>query len=194
MRKLIVATPVYRSEAAIVPECRATVYALRDAGMCVAPEWLQQPGPLVYKNRNAMIRMALGIPGWTHMLCLDADVSMREPTADVCRLLSHGVDIIGGAYPMRWESGPEVICAARLDRGHVSTGSKGLHAVDWIGGGCMVLSRRVLEDLGPLWFRHEFTLDGTDQTPEDVGFCQHARAKGYVVWLDCDVRCEHHQR
>lgn len=191
-RKLIVTTPYYR-EAAIVPDCRATVHALRDAGMCVAPEWVMWPGPLVYKNRNAAIRYALTIPDWTHLLTLDADISLPDPVADVQRLLDADVDIIGGAYTMRFDDGPDMLCAARLDSGHVATTSTGRHEVDWTGGGCILMRRACIEALGPLWFRHEFNADATDQTPEDVGFCQWARAHGYKIWLDCDIHAVHHQ-
>lgn len=193
MDKIIITTPLYRSEAAIVPECRATVHSLRDAGMCVAPEWVIKPGPLVYKNRNDAIRFALKIPGWTYMLCLDADISLPHPVADVEHLLAHGKDIIGGAYVMRYEDGPDMICAARLGSGHVTLTSTGLHEVDWTGGGCMLITRECIEALGPLWFQHITLADGSDQTAEDVGFCQHARAHGYTIWLDCDIRAVHHQ-
>ena len=192
MNRIIITTPVYRSEDAIVTECRATVNALRDAGLAMA-EWLIQPGPLVFDNRNRLVRHALTFDGWTHMLCLDADVSLPDPATDIGRLLARGVDIVGGAYQMRYEGGPHVICAARLDRGHVAPTSTGIHSVDWVGGGCLLLSRRAIDRLGPLWFRHEFNATRTDQTPEDVGFCQHARANGYMIWLDCDVKATHHQ-
>ena len=193
MHKLIVVTPVYRSEAAIVAECRATVHALRDAGMCVTPEWVIQPGPEVFRNRNRAIRHALSVPGWSHLLTLDADVSLPDPVANVTKLMDAQADIIGGAYTMRWEDGPEVICAARLDRGHVSPTSTGHHLVDWTGGGCVLIRRTALTALAPLWFQHITLPDGTDQTTEDVGFCQHARDMGYDVWIDCSVKAIHHQ-
>lgn len=192
MVKLIITTPVYRSEAAIVPECRATVNALRDAGLAL-PEWLIQPGPLVFDNRNRLIRQAMKLPDWTHLLFIDADVSLEYPVSDVTALLSHGKDIVGGAYQMRDDIWSPVVCAARLDRGHVGMGSTGLHLVDWTGGGCLLISRAALEALRPLWFQHITTADGAGQTPEDVGFCQHARTKGYSIWLDCDVHAMHHQ-
>jgi len=192
MSKIIVTTPVYRSEAMICPETTATVHALRDAGMCATPEWFIQPGPLVFQNRNKAIRHALMVPGWTHLLTLDADVSLPEAVADVELMISRGRSIVCGSYTMRWEDGPEVICAARLGVGHVKPGAAGLHAVDWAGAGCMLITRPTLEDLGPLWFQHITLPDGSDQTPEDVGFCQHARENGYQIWLDCDVHAVHH--
>ena len=192
MTKIIVITPVYRSDAIILPDTRATVYALRDAGMCTAPEWVIAPGPEVFRNRNKAITTALSFSEWTHVLCLDADVSIVNPTHGVSLMLARQRDIVGGAYTMRWVDGPEVICAARYDAGHVAPGASGLHAVDWAGGGCMLISRAAIDKLGPLWFRHEFIKDGSDQSTEDVGFCMHAKREGYKIWLDCDVQTIHH--
>jgi len=188
---LIICTPVYRGDSDISPETRATVRALRDAGLA-RPEWVIQPGPLVFDNRNKTIVAALKIGEWSHVLFLDADIAMPRAVEDVRRMLDRSKDIVCGPYTMRCEVGAERICAARYGKGHVAPGASGLHAVDWAGGGCMLISRAAIDKLGPLWFRHEFIKDGSDQSTEDVGFCMHAKREGYEVWLDCDVQTIHH--
>lgn len=191
--KIIIATPTYRDDSCLVQGCRDTVRALREAGLCVTPEWLRVSGCLIYSNRNILVKQALKYPDWTHLFFLDSDIELPNAAEDVQCMLAHGVDIVGAGYTLRYDDGPDMRCAARLDAGHVSMQSTGLHEVDWVGGGCILMRRACIEALGPLWFRHEFNADATDQTPEDVGFCQWARAHGYKIWLDCDIHAVHHQ-
>ena len=61
-----------------------------------------------------------------------------------------------------------------------------------MGGGCLLVHRRVLEALSPPWFR--FETDGEGRrilTPEDFFFCRNAVAGGFRVFLDTDRICGH---
>ena len=67
----------------------------------------------------------------------------------------------------------------------------GLQEVDAVGSGCMLIARRVLEDIGKRWFNPKWNEKGTSRRSGDFNFCTKAREKGYKVWAHFDYPCEH---
>lgn len=65
--------------------------------------------------------------------------------------------------------------------------SGGMVEVVSAGTAGMLVKRHVLDEMGHPWFANS---DGITAN-EDVEFCRRARAAGYKVWLDCDVRIGH---
>ena len=71
--------------------------------------------------------------------------------------------------------------------------------VDYVGAGCLLIHRDVLNSLQPLsprcrWF--EWRCDRTDlphleRTSEDFTFCKHARNHGYKIYVDTGIQCRH---
>lgn len=71
-------------------------------------------------------------------------------------------------------------------------GDRGLEEVDWLGGGCLLIARRVLEhpDMrGP--FLDCWNSDGRRTMPEDINFCERARRAGFRVWCAFDRPLHH---
>jgi len=142
----------------------------------------------------------------SHFLYVDADVSFYAD--NVTWLLDRHVDIISGAYRARsaqqcyqagmWEGVPGNIGQ------YVSTVSRGVVEVDWVGAGFLLVRREVLERMEYPWFRYEFVRvvmpskvlpDTVEyhcvQVEEDIGFCLNAKAHGYRILLDCEVHAQH---
>jgi len=142
--------------------------------------WETCTGPHIWRNRNNLVGGAEWYLFW------DADIVPADPRRAIRQLLNRKRSIVGGAYIQR---GAEHYCAAVNDRGHVSQNSTGIHSVDWVGAGFLLVHQSVFDTCPKPWFRHEFV--GDDQTPEDIGFCMNARRNGFKVYVDCDVKLEH---
>lgn len=142
----------------------------------------------------------------SHYLFVDADVSFYAD--NVTWLVDRNVDIISGAYKARgaegcyqagmWEGMPGNIGQ------YVSTASRGVVEVDWVGAGFLLVKREVLERMEYPWFRHEMVravmpskavMDTVEyhavEVEEDIGFSLNAKAHGFRILLDCEVRASH---
>ncbi len=88
------------------------------------------------------------------------------------------------AYVQVWPKGGDV-CREWFD-GEVEA--------EAVGGGCMMIRRGVLEQLGHPWFRwpEQYSPEtGITFMTEDGDFCARAREAGYRVWAYGNVRCGH---
>ena len=72
-------------------------------------------------------------------------------------------------------------------------------AHDAVSGGCMILSRELLEKPGKVydtthpypWFETHFNLDGTISKGEDFDFCEKVKSAGEEIYLDPTYYCHH---
>lgn len=139
-------------------------------------------------------------PKW--LLFLDADVI---PPVDVfTRLRNRDVDVISGLY---YIDHPEQVHPAmwKLDENGapspVEYSRDGVVNVDAVGLGCLLVRRRVLEDIDRPWFRwtrgyedHPWDLQHQDDQPgvsEDFYFCHEVQRAGYDIYVDTTVQCLH---
>jgi hypothetical protein len=70
----------------------------------------------------------------------------------------------------------------------------GLMQVDYVGAGCLLISRKVLETLQYPWFfwsRNDPRIPLKERISEDLYFCKKAREAGFQIYLDASVRCLH---
>lgn len=67
--------------------------------------------------------------------------------------------------------------------------TSGILEVDAVGTGGMLIRRKVLDALADPWFEEGQT--GPEHLGEDLYFCTKARAAGFKVYVDCDVRMGH---
>lgn len=162
-------------------------------------------------KRNGLVEECLEQPHSEWLLFVDSD--MLPPPDTVPRLLSHDVDIVGGLYvsrypPLKAEAGhltgtlsapedplkptevPE-FPYKELDLETEITG--GLVEVDFIGAGCLLIRRHVLEAVGSPWFVQN---DGrynahTSGEAEDFNFIARAKTAGFRVYCDTGLHCGH---
>jgi hypothetical protein len=125
---------------------------------------------------------------------LDDDVLI--PNDAIRTLISNNADIVSGLYYRRnLPIAPVALMEARpkpvfID--HFTAGS--IMEVDLVGAGCLLISRKVLQQLKSPWF--EWRLDKPDlqddqRCSEDFAFCREAKKAGFKILLDTRVQCQH---
>jgi hypothetical protein len=121
-----------------------------------------------------------------YAIFVDDDVFIFSVDA-IKRLTSWKKDIVGGAYLRDFPEGLYIASKWNVEgkpfmRDWVE---QSLEEVTMTSGGCMCLSRKVLQDR-----RLHFSPVEEDKS-EDFGFCWLARTLGYTVWLDGITKIGH---
>lgn len=140
-----------------------------------------------------------------YQFCLHLDSDVIAPPDTILRLMSHGLDCVGGMYCRR--SPPHSVPVAIKDGKWLDRlpgpGESPLVDVDMMGAGCLLLSRKFLETMaqrpsrpGKPWF--DWRADMGGQLPpdmpclsEDFTMMHNARMAGFRVVLDTGIRCHH---
>ncbi len=133
------------------------------------------------------------------LLMIDDDMI---PPDNLLDMTAYDCDVVGALY-YAWNlsKGPFVPaywldsdgCYVRPKPGYIE--NTGLREVSHLGGGCIMLHRRVLETIPAPWF--SFEIDPTGQKiviPEDFLICKKAISHGFKVFLDTDRVCGHIKR
>jgi len=149
-------------------------------------------------KRNQIVRHFLARPpAFSHLLLLDSD--MIFPVGMVPRLLAADKDVIGAPYTLRVPpfgvvGGSAVSPDGRGRREGACCWpaeiGQGLQRVNKIGGGVMLIKRRVLQTMagtGPVWFYAPEEYGDAD----DYWFCEKAEAAGFEIWMDTDLDLGH---
>lgn len=163
---------------------------------------------LITRARNSILSKFDEEPQFSHLFFLDGDVLL--PAAGLIRLLSHQVDVIGAAVPLKGfnERGERI-----FNVGHC-LGERGpLHLIDRIGTAALLLSRRAVDDLvaearahdrvyGPPLSRgtplarvhydvFQVGVVGGEYLSEDYWVCHRLRELGHQIHLDPEVVTRH---
>lgn len=186
MKKILIAVPSMDMVSAQFAQSLAT---LNKEGECVVSFVL---GSLIYDSRNKLARQALQVEA-DYIMWFDSDMMFHPDT--LTKLLQDDKDIVSGLYFRRAAPyTPVAFSKINIDENGKAdfedyTGSlDGLHEVEGIGFGCVLMKTDVIFDC--------FGEYGTCFSPiggfgEDLSFCWRARQLGYEVWLDTDVKCGH---
>jgi hypothetical protein len=170
---------------------------------------LQTPGHSIVTKSTAAVDLARELTvedalqtGAEWLLFLDSDVI---PPVDVFhRLRSRDADVVSGLYYVDTPEQPHP-AMWRLDETDspvaVEKTREGVFNVDMVGLGCLLVNRRVLEDVERPWFRwtrgydeHPWDLRHQGERPgisEDFDFCYKVKEAGYDVYMDTTVKCLH---
>jgi len=144
-----------------------------------------------YSNRNTVVKYFLEKTEHTHLLFIDSDT---VPFYDPLKMVNLNLDIVGGVYPAWRINHYEWLAMLRQPDGHYkmlpSDNRKGVVECDGLGAGCMMIKREVLEMIKAP-FADKVREDGRREIGHDYYFCEKAKAKGYKVWADWEVLCDH---
>ena len=149
-------------------------------------------GLYINQNRNQLSEHALEL-GAEWIWYVDDDHCFHPDTLN--RLLAHNVDIVSGLYVRRVAPFIPVIydtmdADGEVIKHHFTAQDVGLRPVLATGGGCLLVRTRVLQTIGPPYWRFSQTPTG-EMVGEDIDFCQRARAAGFQVWCDMDAPIGH---
>lgn len=141
-------------------------------------------GSVISNSRTQLVNEALDT-GADYILWLDSD--MHVPASIFNRLYLHDKDIIACMYSTRYQPYNSV---AFLDFNNTDLRLKettGLHEVDAVGMGCMLVKTDVYKTLPKPWFNHQYNEELEEFSGEDIWFCKLAKDNNYKVYIDCDT-------
>jgi len=133
--------------------------------------------------------------GFDYLFAVDSDISFETDT--LARLLSHDKDIVTGIYIQRIP-GTHVIEVMRKNAhggvSHVDWNTikgRGLVPIDGCGFGCALIKGEVFRAIPYPHFLYHSAIDHANTVSEDVHFCNQARDRGFTLWADTNVICDH---
>lgn len=141
--------------------------------------------------RNTAVKMMLD-GGYDWLLTIDHDqIVLRNPID----LLFLEKDIIGFAIPQWNMSDPNypiyVVGMDKNEDGYAEHKTReGLQAVDAVGSGCLLMSRKVLEQVKAPFMR-KWNEDGIAITGLDFYFCEKAKDLGFQPYCHYDYAADH---
>jgi len=161
-------------------------------------------GSVTRKNRNSLINDLKSIlvyqkpvEGYDYFLMLDSDIEFN--LSNIEALINHNKDIVCSPYLMHGREGiydcGEFLIQGSI-KGRYNEDKKGLHVVDWIGAGFMLMKASVFEKMEYPWYRNILVRSGDNQeeSSEDIGFCVNAERSNIDVWCDFDNPVGHKKR
>jgi GT2 family glycosyltransferase len=124
---------------------------------------------------------------WT----LDTDIGFR-PSA-LQDLLSVGEPVVSGLYYTSWEDGNDGTGAPNWHssacvwdkNGNEYEDLSGVMEVGYVGAGCLLVHRDVIEKIGSNWWNLK------PGKGEDISFCERVREAEYSIYCNTQVRLSH---
>jgi glycosyltransferase involved in cell wall biosynthesis len=171
--------------------------------------------PIVFNARNRCLQGSYekgknqkpfqGLIDYDYILWIDSDIIFDPEQFE--RLLAHQKGIVSGLYlmenakeyatasPFQTEEPGKTKRFAHLTPADVKNKTE-LISVPYTGFGFMLIKKGVFESLEYPWFRPIYSdLDGMQFfSPEDAGFCQMAKKKGFEIFVDPTVIVGHEKR
>ena len=134
-------------------------------------------------KRDSVIKWGLADPSKEWFFFLDSDMTPERKT--LLKLLSLDAPIAGA---LCYSRGAPFAPIVNLLPGPDQDLRSGPFEVAWTGGAALLVRREVLEALSPgPWFPY----DHGQPAGEDINFCKLARAAGFRILIDPDVRVGH---
>jgi len=189
MKKILIAVPCGSQ---VATGFAASMTTIKKPELC---SMLFLEGSLIYDARNKIARTAVDI-GSDLVMWFDSDMIL--PVDTIVRLLSDitmgELDIVSGLYFQR-VSPYKPVLFKKLDiedgigKQEFYDGElTGIHEVEGIGFGCVLMKTQVLFDVLN-YFGDAFSPIG--KVGEDLSFCWRARQLGYKIHADLDVKLGH---
>lgn len=188
-KKILIAIPTSRY---IEPQTFKSIYDLE------VPDGYETEFQFFYGYQVDQVRnlIAHWAVHYDYLFSVDADISF--PKDALKKLLSHNKDIVSGLYIQR-KPGEHILEIYRknqyggfsnLTQNDITT--SGLIPIDSCGFGCVLIKSQVFRDIGYPQFVYKSALDHKDTFSEDLFFCLKAAEKGYKLFADTTLLCEHH--
>jgi hypothetical protein len=135
------------------------------------------------------------VKGYDYLFAVDSDIAFASDT--LAKFLSYDVDVVSGIYIQRIPGTHNIEIYESTANGGTKRMSwhqlqgQGLTEVAGCGFGCVLVKREVFEAVGYPQFEYFSALDHNNTVSEDTDFCRKARDRGFKIWADPTVCCEH---
>jgi hypothetical protein len=132
---------------------------------------------------------------YDYLFSVDYDISFKPDT--LVKMLSHDKDIVTGIYRQRNMDNQILEVFEPNDRGgftHIpwdKIKNTPLPEVGACGFGCVLIKKKVMVDIGYPQFKYHSALNHAETFSEDLDFCRKAREKGFKLFADTSIVCEH---
>lgn len=184
-KKILIGIPTARY---IEPQCFKAIYDL------IIPPGYEVTFQYFYGYNVDQVRNLIAdwtIRGFDYLFSVDHDIAFAPDT--LAKLLAHDKPVVTGVYRQRLE--PETLEVYGLHGGNMTYAQlKGQHIVE-VGGcgfGCVLVKKEVFAAVGYPQFVYHSALDHRHTFSEDMDFCVKARQKGFTIWCDPSILCDHH--
>ena len=188
-KKILIAIPTARN---IEAETFKSIYDLKTPdGYDVTFQYFY--GYNVDQVRNLIADWTIN--GFDYLFAVDSDISFPKDTLK--KLLAHDVDLVSGLYIQR-KPGQHILEVYKFnDHGGVTNipyeeiKDRGLVEIASCGFGCVLVKAEVFRAVGYPQFVYHSAINHANTISEDVDFCRKALAKGFTLWADTSVLCNH---
>lgn len=187
MKKILIAVPCSRY---VEPETFKSIYDLD------VPEGYQTEFKIVTGDQIDQIRNLIAEWGkrYDYLLSVDSDIVLPKDT--LTKMISADKDIISGLYIQRMPNTHTLEVYMDKDGGvtnipHNLITGQGVVEIAACGMGCCLIKGRVFKEMEYPHFHYKSAIDHKDTVSEDIYFCLKARDKGFTVWADSSITCEH---
>ncbi len=130
-----------------------------------------------------------------YLFSVDYDISFAPDTLK--KLLSHDKDVVTGIYRQRIPDRQTLEVFESNDRGgytHIpwdKIKGKGLVEIGACGFGCVLVKREVFAAIGYPQFVYKSAINHNDTFSEDLYFAKMASQKGFKMYADTSIICDH---
>ena len=133
---------------------------------------------------------------YDYLFSVDYDISFAPDT--LIKLLNHDQDVVSGVYRQRFHEHQTLELFEKNDRGGFThmpyekiKGKTDIVELGACGFGCVLIKKKVMVDIGYPQFQYHSAIDHKDTFSEDLDFCRKAANKGFRIWADPTIICDH---
>ena len=190
MKRILIAIPTNRN---IEAQTFKSIYDLITPRGCIV-EFQYFWGYQVDQVRNLIADWTMR-NGFDYLFCVDSDIAFTPDT--LVKLIAHDRDIVSGVYIQRIPGTHTIEIMRKNIHGGVShvdwadIKDQGLVPIDGCGFGCVLIKTEVLQAIPYPHFLYHSAIDHANTISEDVHFCNQARDRGFALWCDTSILCEH---
>jgi FkbM family methyltransferase len=188
-KKILIGIPTARN---IEPDTFKAIYDLE------VPEGYETTFQFFYGYNIDQVRNLIAdwvVNGFDYLFSVDSDIAFPKDT--LSKLLAHDKDVVSGLYIQRKPGLHILELYEKNDRGGVTNipygkiKDRGLVEIAGCGFGCVLVKSEVFKAIGYPQFKYYSAINHKDTVSEDVDFCRKALEKGFKIWADTTIQCQH---
>jgi FkbM family methyltransferase len=183
MKTILIAVPTNKY---IEPETMKAIYDLE------VPDGYTTEFQFFYGYQVDQIRNLIAdwASHYDYLFAVDSDITFAKDTLK--KMLAHNVSMVSGLYIQR-KQGEHILELYRNGTNipYESIRGQGLIEVDGCGFGCVLVNSNVIRGIGYPQFVYKSALDHNKTLSEDNYFCMKAKERGFKIYADTSILCEH---